>query len=67
MLSPTPNPDLFLARRAASGLADAWDAGVNVFTPPDGAWVIAYVLVGVLIAAACSLGLVARFQKVGSR
>ncbi len=50
-----------------SGLADAWDAGVSVFTPPDGAWVLAYVLVGLLIAAACGLGLVARFQKVGAR
>ncbi len=50
-----------------SGLASAWDAGVNVFTPPEGAWPLAYVLVGVLIAAACVLGLVARFRKVGSR
>lgn len=50
-----------------SGLADAWDAGVTSFTPPEGAWVLAYVLVGLLIAAACGLGLVARFRKVGAR
>ena len=50
-----------------SGLADTWDAGVSVFTPPQGAWVVAYVLVGLLIAAACGLGLVARFRKVGAR
>ena len=49
------------------GLADAWGAGVRVFTPPDGAWVLAYVLVGLLIAAAGGLGLVARFRKVGAR
>lgn len=50
-----------------SGLADAWDAGVSVFTPPDGAWTLAYVLVGLLIAAGCVLALVARFGKVGAR
>ena len=50
-----------------SGLADTWNAGVSVFTPPQGAWVVAYVLVGLLIAAACGLGLVARFRKVGAR
>ncbi len=49
------------------GLADAWDAGVSSFTPPDGAWPLAYVLVAVLLSAVCALGLVARFRKVGSR
>lgn len=50
-----------------SGLGDAWDAGNVTFTPPEGAWVLAYVLVAVLLAAGCLLGLVARFRKVGSR
>lgn len=50
-----------------NGLADAWDAGVSTFTPPDGAWALAYVLVGLLMAAACGLGLLARFRKVGAR
>lgn len=50
-----------------SGLANAWDAGVSVFTPPDGAWTLAYVLAGVLVAAGCALALVARFRKVGAR
>lgn len=35
--------------------------------PVDGAWVLAYVLVALLLSAGCLLGLVARFQKVGSR
>ena len=47
--------------------ADAWDAGVDTPAPVDGAWVPAYVIVAVLLAAACLLGLVARFRKVGSR
>ncbi len=50
-----------------SGLADAWDAGVATFTPPGGAWALAYVLVAVLLSGLCVLGLVARFRKVGSR
>jgi ABC-2 type transport system permease protein len=50
-----------------SGIADTWDAGTVTFTPPDGAWVLAYVLVAVLLSAACLLAVVARFRKVGSR
>ena len=50
-----------------TGLANAWDAGVDTFVPVDAAWVPAYVLVALLIAAGCLLALVARFQKVGSR
>ena len=50
-----------------NGLADAWDAGVETFVPVDGAWPLAYILVAVLLAAGCLAGLVARFQKVGSR
>jgi ABC-2 type transport system permease protein len=50
-----------------TGLANAWDAGVDTPVPVDGAWVPAYVIVAVLLAAACLLGLVARFRKVGSR
>lgn len=50
-----------------SGLADAWDAGITTQVPVDGAWVPAYVLVALLLGAGCLLGLVARFQKVGSR
>lgn len=50
-----------------SGLANAWDAGVETPVPVDGAWVPAYVIVAVLIAAGCLLRLVARFRKVGSR
>ncbi|MBS2936672.1 ABC transporter permease [Nocardioides sp. J2M5] len=49
------------------GLGDAWDAGIAVFTPPEGAWVPVYALVAVVLAGACVLGLVARFRKVGSR
>jgi len=50
-----------------NGLANAWDAGVETPVPVDGAWVPAYAIVAVLLAAACLLGLVARFRKVGSR
>ncbi len=50
-----------------NGLGDAWDAGVDTFVPVDGAWPLAYALVAVLLVAACLLGLVARFRKVGSR
>ena len=49
------------------GLADAWDAGVEMLTEPSGAWVPAYVIVALLLVAGCLLGLVARFRKVGSR
>jgi ABC-2 type transport system permease protein len=50
-----------------TGLADAWDAGVDTFVPVDGAWALAYVLVALLIVGGCLLALVARFRKVGSR
>lgn len=50
-----------------NGLANAWDAGVETPVPVDGAWVLAYAIVAVLLVAACLLGLVARFRKVGSR
>jgi ABC-2 type transport system permease protein len=50
-----------------NGLASAWDAGVDVFTPPSGAWVVAYVAVALLIAAVGLAAIVARFRKVGSR
>ncbi|MBL0749343.1 ABC transporter permease [Nocardioides baculatus] len=50
-----------------SGLANAWDAGIDTFVPVDGAWPLAYALVAVLLVATCLLGLVARFRKVGSR
>ena len=50
-----------------NGLANAWDAGVDTPVPVDGAWVPAYAIVAVLLVAACLLGLVARFRKVGSR
>ena len=50
-----------------TGLANAWDAGVDTVVPVDGAWVPAYVIVAALVAASCLLGLVARFRKVGSR
>ena len=49
-----------------SGLADAWDAGIDELVPVDGAWVPAYALVALLLVAGCLLGLVARFRKVGS-
>jgi ABC-2 type transport system permease protein len=50
-----------------TGLANAWDAGIDTFVPVDGAWALAYVLVALLLVAGCLLGLVARFRKVGSR
>ncbi|RYC10403.1 ABC transporter permease [Nocardioides zhouii] len=50
-----------------SGIADAWDAGIDELVPVDGAWPLAYVLVALLLVAGCLLGLVARFRKVGSR
>ena len=50
-----------------SGIADAWDAGIDEFVPVDGAWPLAYVLVALLLVAGCLLGLVARFRKVGSQ
>jgi len=50
-----------------SGLANAWDAGIDTFVPVDGAWPLAYALVAALLVATCLLGLVARFRKVGSR
>ena len=50
-----------------TGLADAWDAGVDTFVPVDGAWPLAYAIVALLLVAGCLLGLVARFRKVGSR
>ncbi len=50
-----------------TGLANAWDAGIDTFVPVDGAWALAYALVAVLLVAGTLLGLVARFRKVGSR
>jgi ABC-2 type transport system permease protein len=50
-----------------TGLANAWDAGIETFVPVDGAWVPAYVLVALLLVAGLLLALVARFRKVGSR
>ena len=50
-----------------TGLANAWDAGIDTFVPVDGAWALAYALVALLLVAGTLLGLVARFQKVGSR
>ncbi len=50
-----------------SGLASAWDAGVDTFVPVSGAWALAYTLVALLLVASCLLVLVARFRKVGSR
>jgi ABC-2 type transport system permease protein len=50
-----------------SGLANAWDAGIDTFAPVDGAWPLAYALVALLLVAGTLLGLVARFRKVGSR
>lgn len=50
-----------------SGLADAWGAGVTVFTPPSGGWVVAYLAVAVLIAAVTTAALVRRLMKVASR
>ena len=50
-----------------SGLANAWDAGVDTFVPVGSAWALAYVLVALLVVAGCLLALVGRFRKVGSR
>ena len=50
-----------------SGLANAWDAGIETFVPVDSAWALAYALVALLLVAGCLLALVARFRKVGSR
>lgn len=50
-----------------NGLANAWDAGVDTPAAVGAAWVPAYVIVALLLVAACLLGLVARFRKVGSR
>ncbi len=50
-----------------SGLADAWSAGVSVFTPPTGAWVVAYLAVAALVAALTTAALVRRLMKVASR
>lgn len=58
---------LFSPWSLINGLANAWDAGVDTPVPVDGAWVPAYAIVAVLLVAACLLGLVARFRKVGSR
>ena len=58
---------LFSPWSLVNGLANAWDAGVDTPVPVDGAWVPAYAIVAVLLVAACLLGLVARFRKVGSR
>lgn len=48
-----------------SGLANAWDAGIDTFVPVDGAWALAYALVALLLVAGCLLALVARFRTVG--
>jgi ABC-2 type transport system permease protein len=50
-----------------NGLASAWDAGVEVFTPPAGGWVAAYVAMALLVAALGLAAIVARFLKVGSQ
>jgi ABC-2 type transport system permease protein len=50
-----------------SGLADAWGAGVTVFTPPSGAWIAAYLAVAVLLALASAAAIVGRLVRVGSR
>lgn len=50
-----------------NGLADAWGAGVSVFTAPSGAWVVAYLAVAVLLVAGCVVLLVQRFRKAGAR
>lgn len=50
-----------------SGLADAWDAGIDTFVPVSGAWALAYVLVALLLVATSLLALVARFRNVGSQ
>lgn len=50
-----------------SGLADAWSAGVDTFTPPTGVWVVAYVAFALLLIAGCVAFLLRRFQAVGAR
>ena len=50
-----------------SGLADAWGAGVDVFTAPSGGWVATYLAVSVLLAAATAAAVVGRLMRVGSR
>ncbi len=50
-----------------SGLADAWDAGVTVFTAPSGGWVPAYLAVAVLLAVLGAAAIVLRLMRVGSR
>ncbi|QIK74273.1 ABC transporter permease [Nocardioides piscis] len=49
------------------GLADAWDAGVEMFTEPTGAWVVAYAAVSLLVVTGSVLLLVRRFTKAGAR
>ncbi|PKH37467.1 hypothetical protein [Nocardioides alpinus] len=65
--SASTTAGLFSPWSLYSGLANAWDAGIDTFVPVDGAWAVAYALVALLLAAACLLALVARFRKVGSR
>ena len=50
-----------------SGLADAWGAGVTVFTAPGGGWVATYLAVSILLAAASAAAVVGRLMRVGSR
>jgi ABC-2 type transport system permease protein len=50
-----------------SGLADAWGAGVTVFTAPSGAWIAVYLAVAVLLALASAAAIVGRLVRVGSR
>lgn len=50
-----------------NGLASAWDAGVTVFTPPSGGWVVVYLAVALLVAMVGVAAIVARFLKVGSQ
>ncbi len=50
-----------------SGLADAWGAGVTVFTPPSGGRVVAYLVVALLLAVLSVVALVRRLMRVGSR
>lgn len=49
-----------------SGLADAWDAGITVLTPPSGAWPAAYVGWALVVVGLSVLALVSRFRKVGA-
>lgn len=50
-----------------NGLAAAWDAGVDVLTPPTGAWVAAYLVVALAVAALTTAALVRRMTRVASR